>query len=610
MYGSRRGAAALSITTIIFAALFMGTSLYGYLLWQKIEWTEQRMQSAGLDEFVRRVENGKWTESERKVDETTQLLTITYSHGSGGVETVKNIEELKSEIQDLEKRRHELGNVLGFGYRSEGRADYNLLSGVLNRLAKLEKQGTDEAWFSDLAAKTPYPTAIDLSLSGAHGGVVTVERNPDGKEQSRKRTLTIDPTMYDLQGKAPSDDTTKIVYTYEDVIALETPYTVEDFVNRLSNAIAGDGGLHSKVQSELGAIKTKWGHPDDLDAKFADGWSLVNEFFPSKDGVVWTDKMSAAQRQKWQGQISKEGFFGLQCEFTNSLISAEEARREVDNLQSEAISQYKQKFDEIFGTWNYKAGVFQRKNDGVLVKKRTDLDGKMEEARKRRVVYLARVQEYWRAQQRFETEITELKGTLTNLRDPLAQRTPFEQYIAQIQAERRKKPEETALQKDAEIVFANSAQKIAYMNLARKDGVFPGMTFDVYHFKKGGVPEKKGEVRVKNVGDDLSLVVILEEAFQLNPIQEGDFVVNEVFDRNKKKYFTFAGRLSGDYTNEQATRLIEELGHFVEPRITAKTDYVILGVEYSGDDNWIAAERLGIEQLTQGDLMRWLGKSK
>ena len=148
------------------------------------------------------------------------------------------------------------------------------------------------------------------------------------------------------------------------------------------------------------------------------------------------------------------------------------------------------------------------------------------------------------------------------------------------------------------------------MNLARKDGVFPGMTFDVYHFKKGGVPEKKGEVRVKNVGDDLSLVVILEEAFQLNPIQEGDFVVNEVFDRNKKKYFTFAGRLSGDYTNEQATRLIEELGHFVEPRITAKTDYVILGVEYSGDDNWIAAERLGIEQLTQGDLMRWLGKSK
>ena len=136
------------------------------------------------------------------------------------------------------------------------------------------------------------------------------------------------------------------------------------------------------------------------------------------------------------------------------------------------------------------------------------------------------------------------------------------------------------------------------------------MTFDVYHYRKGGVPEKKGEVRVKSVGEDLSLVVIINENFDLNPVSEGDFIVNEVFDRNKKKYFVFAGRLEGAYTNEQATRLSEELGHFVEPRVSAKTDYVIMGTRYGGDENWIAAERLGIESLTQGDLLRWLGKAR
>lgn len=616
-FGSRRGASAVTIMTIIFAALFLATGLYGFHVWREIAWTQQQMQATRLDEFDRRVKkSGSWEEQRPHVKTDDGLVQITFTYKEGvEQETVKDVKSLKDEIADLEARRHQLSNLIGFGYAEKSRTDYNTVATELNLLAGLHKRGTSDPWFAEpagAATTKPIPSPIDLSLSGSAGGKVEIVRDEEtGKETARTRTVTLDPANYDTKGQPEGEEI--FVYTHANVQGIEIKYTISDLVDELVKAISGEGGLTAQIKDELDVIDTKWGHPDDLYAggKISASWSKLEDFWPDgqepKKRKDWTPEME----QAWREEIGKGGFFGLESELKSKMAELYDTNESLQGELASAIDSKDKKFEEIFGTWTWSLrDGFRRTKPGTLAEKRESLGRKLEEVRQRRVVWLARVEELFRARGRFKVEIDDLRATLNNLRDPTAQKTPFEQYIAKIQAERRKKPEETALQKDGEVVYSNSAQKVAYIDLARRHGVFPGMTFDVYHYKKGGIPEKKGEVRVKKVEEDLSLVVIAREEFELNPIGEGDFIVNEVFDRNKTKYFTFAGRIEADYTNEQATSLIQELGHVVEPRISARTDYVILGADYSGDENWLAAERLGIEQLTQQDLLRWLGKAE
>lgn len=161
---------------------------------------------------------------------------------------------------------------------------------------------------------------------------------------------------------------------------------------------------------------------------------------------------------------------------------------------------------------------------------------------------------------------------------------------------------------DGQVVFVDIPNRTAYINIGRVSGVSVGQKFSVFRFEKKGVRTNKGEIEVKKVLDDMSLVAITVNLDKTYPMDAGDQIVNEVFDVKKTQYFTFAGRLIGRYSNEEVTKMIEELGWTVTPKTDVRTSYIIIGKDYETHPNYIDGLRYDIEVLREIDILRILGK--
>lgn len=161
---------------------------------------------------------------------------------------------------------------------------------------------------------------------------------------------------------------------------------------------------------------------------------------------------------------------------------------------------------------------------------------------------------------------------------------------------------------DGQVVFVDFPNLVAYINIGRKSGVTVGQKFSVFRFGKRGVRTDKGEIEVKKVLEEMSIVAITQNLDNEYPIDIGDQVVNEVFDVTKTQYFTFAGRLVGRYSNEEVAKMIEELGWKVTPKTDVRTSYIIIGKEYESHPNYIDGLRYDIEILREVDILRILGK--
>ena len=96
--------------------------------------------------------------------------------------------------------------------------------------------------------------------------------------------------------------------------------------------------------------------------------------------------------------------------------------------------------------------------------------------------------------------------------------------------------------------------------------------------------------------------------FKIDPLGEGDMVRNPVFNKTKKRVFVFAGKLTSTYKGEEAKRLIEELGDQVQPHVTERTDFVVLGLGYEKDPDFKKSQELGIPKMSERELLQVLGK--
>ncbi|NLX59956.1 MAG: hypothetical protein GXY74_12810 [Phycisphaerae bacterium] len=135
-------------------------------------------------------------------------------------------------------------------------------------------------------------------------------------------------------------------------------------------------------------------------------------------------------------------------------------------------------------------------------------------------------------------------------------------------------------QPDGKIVSLMPGEKTGYIDLAAGDGVFTELTFNVYDPAEVEVGKEKGYVKIVNVMDNASEVVIVSQ-LKTNPIVKGDIITNIVYDRTRRFHFAVVGHfdIDGDGKNDIETikHMIEKFGGKIDDKLNVRTDYLVVG---------------------------------
>ncbi len=132
---------------------------------------------------------------------------------------------------------------------------------------------------------------------------------------------------------------------------------------------------------------------------------------------------------------------------------------------------------------------------------------------------------------------------------------------------------------DGQVVDVSRTTGIAYVDLGFRHGVKPGMRFRVFEYEKGGAKKWKGEVQIREVEETMSSANVLASPDLGNPVKKGDHLANPLFDRDKTPVFVFVGEMNGRYSRDEVTRLIQAQGAMVADRVTADTDFLVVGAK-------------------------------
>lgn len=205
----------------------------------------------------------------------------------------------------------------------------------------------------------------------------------------------------------------------------------------------------------------------------------------------------------------------------------------------------------------------------------------------------------------WEAEIDSLKGQLSESTATINQLTAerqqavdegqarLEQAMADIRALRERlarldaPPDEFAALRvaDGTVVRAPAGEDFVYISLGRKDGLKPGLTFEVYsHYEPIPADGRgKASIEVSHVFENTAEGRITRRT-PGEPIVRGDMIANPVFDRRRQYNFVVAGDFDLTFDGEiddpdgrRVRRLIIEAGGNVVDQVSPATDFVILG---------------------------------
>ncbi len=276
---------------------------------------------------------------------------------------------------------------------------------------------------------------------------------------------------------------------------------------------------------------------------------------------------------------------------TDRLIrERDEARAEEDKLigeRGEQARKEKELKDKISNQ--------RKENEGIMARIKEQATQKKDE-----VVALDRsiqeiLEKIGEVRQKGEENVNNLRKGLANVKDRIDK---FQQ---------RAELARSSTEADGRVTHSLPSQNYAWIDLGSKHTLLVGTRFEVFGLDKGGKKVPKGEVEVLKVWEDQAQVAILKTHNTLRPIEGGDYINNEVFDRNKTKVFAFAGRFAGRYSNEEAKKKIEEIGGKVVEEATLETAYVVVGKDYESDPNYARAQDWGIIIIREKDLYELMG---
>ncbi|HEY1686363.1 MAG TPA: hypothetical protein VGG19_16475 [Tepidisphaeraceae bacterium] len=139
---------------------------------------------------------------------------------------------------------------------------------------------------------------------------------------------------------------------------------------------------------------------------------------------------------------------------------------------------------------------------------------------------------------------------------------------------------------------------LVYISRGVADEIIPGMTFEVYDRNTGvpqvdtsnpnsdSLPIGKASIEVISVGEHTSECRVTRHSVSAASIQQGDLIVNLVYDPNVKYNFVVYGKFdlnhSGIASDQQAEVIkqkITEWGGHLENQVGVDTDFLVIGVQ-------------------------------
>ncbi len=143
---------------------------------------------------------------------------------------------------------------------------------------------------------------------------------------------------------------------------------------------------------------------------------------------------------------------------------------------------------------------------------------------------------------------------------------------------------------DGRVLRAIPGSDVVYVNLGAADKIKPGMGFEVYSPAREASSDLRGKA-------SLEVVTVMEETSEcrvtrrvpLQPLLEGDIVVNIAFERSRQPKFVVRGDFDLNYDGiidyngvEEVTALIRQWGGQVADDLDESVDYVVIGLPPGG----------------------------
>lgn len=164
---------------------------------------------------------------------------------------------------------------------------------------------------------------------------------------------------------------------------------------------------------------------------------------------------------------------------------------------------------------------------------------------------------------------------------------------------------------DGKILEERTNSNWVYINLGSDTNIQPGVRFEVFEKRKGGKRRTKGKIEVKQVFDNFSKCIVLEQRFKLNPILGGDFITNPLFSADDQKVFVLAGNFGGadvPYTRSELKTMIEQAGASVKEETTVNVDFILIGQKYRAEQSVKTAKRIGVPLIRVEEILPFIGQ--
>lgn len=215
---------------------------------------------------------------------------------------------------------------------------------------------------------------------------------------------------------------------------------------------------------------------------------------------------------------------------------------------------------------------------------KTDYDARMEQIQKQYVIIMEERDEQYQATQ---TQLEQTNNQLTALNQEAdSMRTEIRQLRDRLK-ELQPDPdqERIAMQPDGRIISVIGRDNLAYINLAKNDHIYRGLTFEVYdsYIEMPRSGQGKASLEVIEILDNISKCRIVSSD-ATNPIMEGDLIANLVWSKDKKYSFCVAGEFDFDGDGEvdslgrsRIISLIERWGGTTTSTLSVGTDFLVLG---------------------------------
>lgn len=150
---------------------------------------------------------------------------------------------------------------------------------------------------------------------------------------------------------------------------------------------------------------------------------------------------------------------------------------------------------------------------------------------------------------------------------------------------------------DGKILNGAAEERWVYINLGKDSGIKPGVRFRV--MKKGKAQERieKGKIEVKQVFENFSKCVILELKNRLDPLIEGDLIMNPIFSPKQQNVFVLAGSFGVPgipFTKSGMKEKVEDAGGIVQDEVTANVDFILVGEDFRNAQAVQTAREIGI----------------